>query len=184
MWIALIIIAVIVVGLIIYVISAYNGLVDLRNRVKNSWSQIDVQLKRRNDLIPNLVETVKGYKNFEQETLEKVIAARTRSISSTGIEEQMENSNQLTAALGHLFAVAEAYPDLKANQNFLSLQDELTNTENKISVTRQFYNDVVMKYQTRIQSFPSNIIAGMFGFKDEPYFETADAEREVPQVKF
>lgn len=175
----------VIVGLIVlWIISAYNGLITLRNRVQNAWSQIDVQLKRRFDLIPNLVETVKGYAAHEKETLEMVVKARTQWANASGVAEQAQANNMLTGALKSLFAVAEAYPDLKANQNFLMLQEELAGTENKIVYARQFYNDTVMKYNTRLQVFPTNIIAGMLGFKPADFFEAAEAEREPVKVKF
>lgn len=180
-WIPLAIIGVIV----LWAISAYNGLANGRNQVKNGWAQIDVQLKRRFDLIPNLVETVKGYAKHEQETLEKVIQARNAAMGASSVEELAAKEGELRQTLRSLFALSENYPDLKANQNFLKLQDELSGTENKISFARQFYNDVVYRYNTRIQTFPTNIIAGMFHFTQEPLFEVDDpAEREAPQVKF
>ncbi len=181
-----IIIGVIVILILIFV-GMYNGLVRARNETKNAWSQIDVQLKRRYDLIPNLVETVKGYAAHERQTLEAVIQARNVAISAAGqgVDAQGKAEQQLTGALGRLFALAESYPQLKANQNFLALQEELTSTENKIGFSRQYYNDSVLRYNNRLQSFPSNIVAGMFGFKSVEYFEvTAPAEREVPKVTF
>ena len=162
----------------------YNKLVGLRNRVKNSYAQIDVQLKRRNDLIPNLVETVKGYAGHEKGVLEEVTRARTGVMNATNIQETSEADNQLTGALKTLFAVAENYPDLKANSNFQQLQSELTDTEDKISYARQFYNDVVLKYNNACQQFPSNILAGMFGFSEEAYFQVPESETAVPEVKF
>lgn len=174
----------VVAVVILYAIMAYNGLVTLRNRVKNAWSQIDVQLKRRYDLIPNLVETVKGYAAHEKETLERVIAARNQAINATGVKDQAQAENALTGALKTIFALAEAYPDLKANQNFLLLQEELAGTESKISYARQFYNDTVMSFNIRLQTFPTNIIGHLFGFKEEPFFEIDEAEREAPKVKF
>lgn len=181
---ALIIIAVIVVLLILYVVSSYNGLVRLRNLVKDQWAQIDVLLKRRTDLIPNIVETVKGYATHEKETLDAVISARNKAASSTTPEAEMKASGELTQALGRLFALSEAYPDLKANTNFMNLQDELKETENKIAYARQFYNDAVLKLKNKIEMFPSNIVAGIFGFKAEPFFEVDEADKEVVQVKF
>lgn len=170
---------------IIYLISAYNGLIQLRNQVKNGWAQIDVQLKRRFDLIPNLVETVKGYAKHEQETLEKVIKARNAAMGADSVAEAAEKEGELRQTLRSLFALSESYPDLKANQNFMKLQDELTGTENKISYARQFYNDIVYRFNTRIQTFPTNIIAGMFGFTVEQLFQVQDPqEREVVKVKF
>lgn len=182
--VALIIVAVIVVLLIFYVIGVYNGLVSLRNRVKDQWSQIDVLLKRRADLIPNVVETVKGYASHEKETLDAVIGARNKAVSATTPEAEMKADGELTQALGRLFALTEAYPELKANTNFMQLQEELKNTEDKIAYARQFYNDSVLNYKNKIEMFPSNIIAGMFGFKPEPFFEIAEADREVPKVQF
>lgn len=177
----IIIIVVIIIGVIIHM---YNKLVGLRNRVKNSYAQIDVQLKRRNDLIPNLVETVKGYAGHEKGVLEEVTRARTGVMNATNIQETSEANNQLTGALKTLFAVAENYPDLKANSNFQQLQSELTDTEDKISYARQFYNDVVLKYNNACQQFPSNILAGMFGFSEEEYFQVPESETAVPEVKF
>jgi LemA protein len=167
-------------------IGLYNGLVRARNAVKNAWSQIDVQLKRRHDLIPNLVETVKGYVAHERGTLEAVVKARQQAISATGgVQERAKAENALTQTLRSLMALAESYPDLKANQNFLSLQEELTSTENKIGFSRQFYNDTAMGYKNRIEVFPSNIFANILGFQPEPFFQLeAAGEREVVQVKF
>ncbi|MFN8139507.1 MAG: LemA family protein [Fimbriimonadales bacterium] len=164
--------------LVIVAVSMYNGLVSLRQQATNAWAQIDVQLRRRHDLIPNLVETVKGYMNFEQETLEKVISARQRAVDAQGMRAQGQAESALTQAIGGLFAVAEAYPDLKANQNMLNLQNELSNTENQISMSRQFYNDSVMEYNTRREQFPSSMIANMFGFKPKELFEI-----DVPEVR-
>jgi LemA protein len=183
--IALVILAAIVVVLLLWVVGAYNGLVRLRNQLENAWAQIDVQLKRRHDLIPNLIETVKGYAKHERETLEKVIQARNMAVNAKTVGERAEAENVLTGALKSLFAVAEAYPDLKANQNFLRLQEELASTENKVAFSRQFYNDSVMTYNTRIEVFPMNVIATMFNFGRREFFEVkAEAEREAPQVKF
>ena len=182
--ILIIIIVVVIIVIIATIIHMYNKLVGLRNRVKNSYSQIDVQLKRRNDLIPNLVETVKGYASHEKEVLEEVTRARTGVMNASSIEETSEADNQLTGALKTLFAVAENYPDLKANSNFQQLQNELSETEDKISYARQFYNDVVLKYNNACQQFPSNILAGMFGFSEEEYFQVPESERSVPEVKF
>ncbi|MDZ7677834.1 MAG: LemA family protein [Acidimicrobiales bacterium] len=180
----LLIILAIIAALVIFVIMLYNSLVSLRNRIENAWAQIDVQLKRRYDLIPNLVETVKGYATHEQETLEKVIQARNMAVSATGVEGQAEAENMLTGALKSLFAVSEAYPDLKANQSFLQLQEELTGTEGRIAYARQFYNDSVYKYNTKIQSFPAVVLAGMFRFTEREYFETDDESRGPVQVEF
>jgi len=184
--VTLIVILVIVVGLGFFVVSVYNGLVRARNEVKNAWSSIDVQLKRRHDLIPNLVETVKGYAAHERGTLDAVVKARQQAVSFTGsVEERGKVENMLTQSLRSLFAVAEAYPDLKANQNFIRLQEELSGTENKIGFARQYYNDATMRYKNRIEMFPSNVIAGMFNFQPEPFFQVEEAaERAVPQVKF
>ena len=182
--IALIIVVAIVLILVIYVIAAYNGLVNMRNKVQDNWAQIDVLLKRRNDLIPNLVETVKGYAGHEQKTLQAVIDARNKAVSATNPHEEMASANMLTEALGNLFALSEAYPDLKANTNFLDLQNNLKETEDKISYARQFYNDAVMAYKNKLEMFPSNIVASMFGFKPEEFFEAAEAEQEVPKVQF
>ena len=171
---------------VMFVIGVYNGLVRLRNAVKNAWSQIDVQLKRRYDLIPNLVETVKGYVKHERETLEAVIKARQQAINVTdSVLDRAKAENMLSQTLRSLFAVAESYPDLKANQNFLGLQEELSSTENKIGFSRQHYNDSVMTYNTRTEVFPASIIAGMFNFKAEEFFELSDeGERAVPKVSF
>ena len=164
------------------VIALYNGLVLLRNQVRNAWQQIGVQLKRRHDLIPNLVEVVKDYMGYEQETLEKVIRARNQAIQATGVQGTAAAEGALTGALRSLFAVVEAYPQLKANENVSRLQEELTSTENRIAFARQFYNDMVMRYNTRLQVFPSNILASLFGFKEESYFETPAAEQEPVKV--
>jgi LemA protein len=181
-----IVILVVVVGAIFFVVSLYNGLVRGRNEVKSAWSSIDVQLKRRYDLIPNLLETVKGYASHERQTLEAVVKARQQAISFTGsMEERAKVENALTSTLRSLFALAEAYPDLKANQNFLALQEELAGTENKIGFARQYYNDTAMRYKNRVEIFPSNIIANMFSFKAEPFFQMEEPkERVAPQVKF
>ena len=180
----LIIIGVIALLVIIGVV-LYNRLVQLRNRVEAGWSQIDVQLKRRYDLIPNLVETVKGYAAHERQTLEAVVAARQQAVSANGVEEQAQAENMLTGALRQLFAVAEAYPDLKANQNFLALQEELTGTEGRIAYARQFYNDQVLHYDNAREQFPSSIFAGMFNFEAATYFEVEDAaSREPVRVDF
>lgn len=177
-----------VLGVLVVVAMAiagiYNSLVSLRNRVKDSWAQIDVQLKRRFDLIPNLVNTVKGYAAHEKETLEAVINARNRFTQATTHQEEMESNNQLTGALSRLFALAESYPDLKANQNFLNLQDELSKTEDKISFARQFYNDTVLMYNNKVEMFPSNIVAGLFKFQRERFFEIEESNRETPNVQF
>jgi len=180
----LIIIIGIVVVLLLYIILTYNGLVTLRNRVKESWSDIDVQLKRRYDLIPNLVEVVKGYASHEKETLERVITARNVAMSANGAKEKGEAENVLSGALKNLFALSENYPDLKASTNFLELQRELSDTENKIQAARRFYNGNVKDFNTKIEMFPANIIANMFNFKANDFFSIADEEKENPQVKF
>ncbi len=178
-----IIIAVVVI-LAGYFMTTYNGLVKLRNMVKDQWAQIDVLLKRRADLIPNLVETVKGYAKHESETLEAVINARNKAVGAQTTEEEIKANGELSGALSRLFALAESYPDLKANQNFLDLQNNLKETEDKIAYARQFYNDAVLKYKNKLEVFPSNLVAGMFGFKPEPFFEATEKEKETPQVKF
>ncbi len=170
--------------LVVIGIAAYNSLVVSKNRVENAWSQIDVQLKRRTDLVPNLVETVKGYAAHEHDTFEMVTKARAQMVSAGSVAEQAQANNQMTQALKSLFAVAEAYPELKANQNFLMLQEELAGIENKIAYARQFYNDSVLRFNASIQSFPTNIFARSMGFTEKKYFETPEAEREVPKVKF
>lgn len=177
----------IIVLLILWFIAAYNGLVRLRNQVKNAWAQIDVQLKRRFDLIPNLVETVKGYMQHERDTLEAVTNARSlvQKAANAGVGERAKAEGELSGALSRLLLVVERYPELKANQNFLALQEELTSTENKISFSRQYYNDSVLRYNNQTQMFPTNIIASVTGFKTSEFFEvTAAAEREAPKVKF
>ncbi|HUH16258.1 MAG TPA: LemA family protein [Gaiellaceae bacterium] len=179
-WIVLGIVALLVVALILL----YNRLVTLRNRVENAWAQVDVQLKRRYDLIPNLVETVKGYAAHERETFEAVTAARTRAQAAQGPGEQGAAEGILGQALGRLFAVAEAYPELQADENFRQLQDELAETENKIAVSRQVYNDTVLTYNTAIQTFPGLLVAGPFGFSRKDFFEVEDAAREAPRVAF
>lgn len=178
------IIAVVVVLIALYFVSTYNGLVKLRNAVKDQWAQIDVLLKRRADLIPNLVETVKGYAKHESETLEAVINARNKAVSATTTEEEMKANGELSGALSRLFALAESYPDLKANTNFMDLQNNLKETEDKIAYARQFYNDSVLKYKNRLEVFPSNIVASIFGFKPEPFFEASETERATPKVEF
>lgn len=182
----IIVAVVVVIVLAIFFISTYNSLVQLRQRVQNSWSQVDVQLKRRYDLIPNLINTVKGYADYEKEVLEKVTQARNMAISAGTIAEHTKAENMLSGALKSLFAVAEAYPDLKANGNFMKLQNELSDTESKIAFSRQFYNDIVQKFNTKIELFPSNLVAGMMGFQIVEYFTLqGEAEaRENIQVKF
>jgi LemA protein len=178
----------VVLGLIVavgvIVAGMYNGLVRLRNRVKNAWSQIDVQLKRRHDLIPNLVETAKGYMAHERETLEKVVQARNMAMNAQGVAESAKAENMLSSTLKSLFAVVENYPDLKANQNMMALQEELTTTENRIAFARQHYNDSVMTYNNSTQMFPRNIIAGMFNFQPAEFFEAPEEEREAVKVQF
>ena len=186
MWWLWIILGIVVLAVVILA-GMYNGLVRLRNQVKNAWAQIDVQLKRRYDLIPNLVETVRGYMKHERETLESVTNARNlaQQMSSSGAGARSKAENELSSALSRLLLVVEAYPDLKANQNFLALQEELTSTENKISFSRQYYNDSVLRYNNQTQVFPTNMIAGMFGFKAGEFFEvTLAEERQAPKVSF
>ncbi len=181
LWIILIILAVVAV----FVVGIYNGLVQLRNRSENSWAQVDVQLRRRYDLIPNLVETVKGYAKHESETFQKVTEARAQAINAGSVKDQGQAENMLSGALKSLFAVSENYPELKANQNFMMLQEELAGTESKIAYSRQFYNDTVMKFNTKQQVFPSNIIANMFNFQEREYFEIEEPEAKEPvKVKF
>lgn len=182
--IALIVVAVLVVFVLMYLGSTYNILVRLRNAVKDQWAQIDVLLKRRADLIPNLVETVKGYASHESETLEAVIAARNKVVAAKSTEDEIKADGELSRALGRLMAVAEAYPELKANTNFMDLQNNLKDTEDKIQYARQFYNDAVLKYKNKMEMFPSNIVAGMFNFQPEAFFEAEEKDKEVPQVKF
>jgi LemA protein len=168
----------------LYLVVAYNGLVKLRNRIENAWSQIDVQLQRRYDLIPNLIETVKGYAGHEKSVFEEVTQARAQAIGAQGVAQQAQAENMVTSALKSLFAVAEAYPDLKANQNFLALQEELSGTEGKIAYARQFYNDTVQGYNTRIQTFPTVFIARSMGFGAREYFEADDTSRGPVHVQF
>ncbi|MCK9360808.1 LemA family protein [Patescibacteria group bacterium] len=181
LWILLAVVVVVAAWLIF----TYNGLITLKNRVDEAWSDIDVQLKRRYDLIPNLVSTVKGYATHEAGTLEKVTAARTAAMAATGPHDKAVAENMLTGALKSIFALSEAYPDLKANQNFLKLQDELSDTENKVQASRRFYNGNVRDFNTKLQVFPTNMIAGMLGFVKREFFEIGnEAERAVPEVKF
>ena len=168
----------------IYVVSVYNKLVNARNKVENQFSQIDIQLKKRYDLIPNLVETVKGYAKHEKETLEGVIEARNKAVTANSINEKVDAENQITGALNKLFALSEAYPELKANENFKSLQNELKEVEDKIAYSRQFYNDTAMSYNNIVAMFPSNIVANMFKFKSYDYFKIDEKERENVKVKF
>ncbi len=180
------IIVLIIIGVVaVAAIGIYNGLITLRNRSDNAWAQVDVQLRRRYDLIPNLVETVKGYAAHEKETFQKVTEARAQAINAGTVAEQGKAENMLTGALKSLFAVVESYPDLKANQNFLMLQEELAGTEGKIAYARQFYNDTIMKFNTKQQVFPSNIIASMFNFQEKEYFEIEEPEAKEPvKVEF
>lgn len=177
---AIIIIAALI---ILYLIGGYNSLVRLRNYVNESWSQIDAQLKRRYDLIPNLIETVKGYMNYEEKVLTEIVQARSMLLSGNK-EEAIDANNMISQSLKSLFAVSEAYPDLKANKNFLLLQEELSGTENKIAYARKHYNEVVRQYNTKVEMFPSNIIAGIFGFQKNVYFKVKEEEKEVPKVQF
>jgi len=182
---ALLVFFIIIGALFIIAIGMYNSLISLRNRCDNSWAQVDVQLKRRYDLIPNLVETVKGYAKHEREVFQNVTEARAKAINAGTVKDQGQAENQLTGALKTLFAVAENYPELKANQNFLMLQEELAGTEGKIAYARQFYNDTVMKFNMKQQVFPSNIIAKMFNFKEKEYFELEEpAAKEPVKVSF
>ncbi len=180
-----IIVLIVVAVLAVWIISMYNGLVRLRNQVRNAWSQIDVQLKRRHDLIPNLVETAKGYMTHERETLESITKARAAAMDAKSVGDTAKAEGQLQGALSKFYLVVENYPDLKANQNFLSLQEELTSTENKVGFSRQFYNDQVMQLNNRIESVPTNIVAGLFRFEKSEFFELeSPAERAVPKVSF
>jgi LemA protein len=182
---AFLIFVILVIVFAAYAVQIYNALVRLRNQVKNAWSQIDVQLKRRHDLIPNLIETVKGYMTHERDTLENITKARSAAVDASSVADKSKAESELSGALQKFNLVVENYPDLKANQNFLSLQEELTSTENKISFARQSYNDQVLFYNNKIEMFPSNILAGMFNFIKEEFFEIeVEAEREVPKVKF
>ncbi len=180
----IVVLLVVVVLLVLYGIFTFNGLVRLKNRVDSAWSQIDVQMKRRLDLIPNLVETVKGYAAHEKSTLDSVVAARNVGLAATTPGQVAAADNQITGALRQLFALSESYPDLKANQNFLNLQEELTATEDKVAYSRQFYNDEVNKLNTKIESFPASIVASMKGYKQREYFEAEEAARTVPKVQF
>ena len=180
----LIILIAIIIIILVAIVAIYNGLVTARNKVKNAWAQIDVQLNRRADLIPNLVETVKGYAAHESSVFEDVTAARAGLMNANGVKEISEANNQLSSTLKTLFAVAENYPELKANENFKELQAQLAQTEDKIAYSRQFYNDTVLMYNNKCQTFPSNIVAGMFGFKEADFFEAAGEARSVPKVEF
>jgi LemA protein len=177
-------ILIILVILVVFAVATYNSLINLRNRVKNAWSQIDVQLNRRADLIPNLVETVKGYAKHEKTVFEDVTKARASVMGAQTVKESAEANNMLTDTLKSLFAVAENYPELKANQNFLELQGQLEETENKIAYSRQFYNDTVLMYNNKIQMFPSNLFARQFNFKEADFFEIEESARSVPKVEF
>ena len=179
MWIAIIVILVLIIG---FIVAQYNALVQLKMKVQNAWSQIDVQLQRRFDLIPNFVETVKGYMTHEKETLEKIAELRTSWANASSVKDKADLDTQLSSTLKTIMAVSENYPDLKANQNFMQLSEELRNTENKIAFSRQFYNDTVTKYNTQLQVFPSNIIAGMFHFTPSDLFKT-DSEEARKNVK-
>ena len=178
---AIIVVVLLVLG---WFFGTYNTLIRLRNKVKDQWSQIDIQLKRRADLIPNLVETVKGYAKHEKSTFEDVVKARNTYVAASTPEEQLKASGEVTQALNKLFALAENYPDLKANENFVKLQEDLKDTEDKISYARQFYNDAVRKLNDKIQMVPSNIVANMFGFKTEAFFEAEEKDKEKPEVSF
>lgn len=182
------IVIIVIVGLLLilvcYVIGVYNKLVNARNKVENQFSQVDVQLKRRADLIPNLVETVKGYTKHEEGTFKAVVEARNKVVNATSVNDKIDANNQLTGALNKLFALSEAYPELKANENFVSLQNDLRDTEDKITYARQFFNDTAMNFNNLVEMFPSNIIAGMFNFKKFEFFSATEEEKEVPKVKF
>ncbi len=183
MWLAIAIVVIIIL-VIIYLITAYNGLIRRRNQIENAWSQIDVQLKRRHDLIPNLVETVKGYAAHEKSTLDAVIQARNAAVAAPTPATTAAAEGQLTGALRQLFALGEAYPDHKANQNFLALQEELSATEGRVAYSRQFYNDSVLEYNNKLQQFPTAIYAKILNFERREYFETDEAARETPAVEF
>jgi len=180
----LIVILIVVAVIVIYVVATYNSLVSLRNRVNDQWSQIDVELKRRFDLIPNLVNTVKGYTKHESETLENVVKARNTYLTAGTKEQAMEADGELTNAISKLFALAESYPDLKANENFTSLQNQLEETENKISYARKFYNDTALRLNNKIEMFPSNIVASLFKFVKVEFFKANETERENVKVEF
>ena len=180
LWIVLAIVVLVAVALVLL----YNRLVRLRNRVDNAWAQVDVQLRRRYDLIPNLVETVKGYASHERGTFEEVTKARTRAQEARTVEQQADAENVLTAAIGRLFAVAEAYPELRASENFQQLQTELSETEGRIAVSRQVYNDTVLTYNNAVQTVPANLVAGMLGFDTRTFFEVEEPVREAPAVRF
>ena len=181
-WLIVLVVLVLIVALA--AVLTYNRLVRLRNRAENSWAQVDVQLRRRYDLIPNLVEAVKGYAAHERGTFDEVTQARTAAQQAQGVAEQAQAENALTAAIGRLFAVAEAYPQLRATENFQQLQAQLAETEQKIAVSRQVYNDAVLTYDNALETVPTNIVAGLFGFRPQAYFETEGAAREAPAVQF
>ena len=181
-WLAIVV--VVIAALLLFLVFVYNRLVRLRNRTQNAWAQVDVQLRRRYDLIPNLVETVKGYAAHEQGTFEEVTKARTAAQQAQGVQDQAQAENALTAAIGRLFAVAEAYPQLRATENFQQLQAQLADTEQKIAVSRQVYNDTVLTYNNATQTVPTNLVAGTFGFAPKDFFEIEEPAREAPQVKF
>ena len=183
MWWVVLVVAIVVV-LLLVVVAMYNRLVRLRNRAENAWAQVDVQLRRRYDLIPNLVEAVKGYAAHERETFEEVTRARTAAQQAQGVEQQAQAENALTAAIGRLFAVAEAYPQLRATENFQHLQAQLSEVEQNIAVARQVYNDTVLTYDNALETVPTNVIAGLFNFRPRVYFETEGVTREAPTVQF
>jgi LemA protein len=180
----LVVVVVVLVVLVLWIVATYNGLVRRRNRVDNSWGQIEVQLKRRHDLIPNLVETVKGYASHEKETFERVVAARNSALTANTPEAQAQAENILTGALRQLFALAEAYPQLRASENFQGLQSELAETENKVSVSRQIYNDAVLTYNNSVQTIPSNLVASMTGFRTREFFDAPAEADQAPKVQF
>jgi LemA protein len=182
-WVVIIIAAVVVL-LVLILVGMFNRLVRLRNRAENAWAQVDVQLRKRYDLIPNLVEAVKGYAAHERETFDSVTAARTAAQQAQGVAQQAQAENALTAAIGRLFAVAEAYPQLRATENFQQLQAQLSEVEQNIAVARQVYNDTVLSYDNALETVPTNVIAGIFNFREREYFQTEDATRAVPQVRF
>src|SRR6266498_1996347 len=182
-WVLVLLLAIVVV-LALVLVAMYNRLVRLRNRAENAWAQVDVQLRRRYDLIPNLVEAVKGYAAHERQTFDEVTTARTAAQQAQGVEQQAQAENALTAAIGRLFAVAEAYPELRATENFQQLQSQLEDTEDKIRVARQVYNDTVLTYENARQTVPTNLVAGWFNFKSKPFFEIEEPAREAPRVQF
>jgi LemA protein len=182
-WVVIVVVAIVVL-LLLVLVGMFNKLVRLRNRSENAWAQVDVQLRKRYDLIPNLVETVKGYAAHERETFEAVTNARTAAQQAQGVQQQAQAENVLTAALGRLFAVAEAYPQLRATENFQQLQAQLSDVEQNIAVARQVYNDTVLSYDNALETVPTNVIAGMFHFNPREYFQTEDATRAAPQVSF